>query len=179
MSQLTRDQILKIFDYHPEDGTIWWRSDYGGKGITAQARAKPIGNDADRYYRVIIRHPITNTRTYLYIHRIIYFLETGVYPENIDHKSRNKHENQFRNLRACTEQENVCNRLRQSNNSSGRTGVYRDSTCDRWFARVKWNGKHTHLGMFQNFDDAVRAREEAEIAIMGGIKPKDAVPILQ
>lgn len=47
-------------------------------------------------------------------------------------------------------------------NSSGYTGVVWNKKNKRWIAGIGFKGEHIHLGSFQIFDKAVRARKEAE-----------------
>ena len=37
----------------------------------------------------------------------------------------------------------------------------------KWSAEIHVNNEHIRLGMFANFDDAVKAREEAELKYYG------------
>lgn len=62
------------------------------------------------------------------------------------------------------------NTIRQKNNISGRTGVILESRSGKWVARIEYKCKVKHLGTFEEFSDAVRAREEAEILYFGQIK---------
>ena len=53
------------------------------------------------------------------------------------------------------------------NNTSGRTGVSFYSACGKWSAEIHVNNKHIRLGMFSDFEDAVNAREKAELKYYG------------
>lgn len=53
------------------------------------------------------------------------------------------------------------------NNTSGKTGVSFYSNQNKWSAEIHVNNKHIRLGMFENFEDAVKAREEAELKYYG------------
>jgi hypothetical protein len=48
------------------------------------------------------------------------------------------------------------------NNTSGVKGISWDKPANKWYARIKTNGKLKHLGYYKNFDDAVKARYKAE-----------------
>ena len=50
----------------------------------------------------------------------------------------------------------------RSNNSSGVTGVHWVKQQQRWAASIGFQGKRYFLGLFERFDDAVVARQEAE-----------------
>ena len=49
------------------------------------------------------------------------------------------------------------------NNSSGITGVRYSSLNNKWLARITYNYKDILLGEFDDFEDAVIARKNAEI----------------
>lgn len=59
------------------------------------------------------------------------------------------------------------NTRRLKTNTSGRTGVYWFNRVGKWIAAIVVNGKQIHLGYFINFEDAVEAREKAEIKYFG------------
>ena len=54
-----------------------------------------------------------------------------------------------------------------SSNTSGAKGVYFEKRTQKWRARLKFKGKLMNFGSFDKFEDAVRAREEAEKLFFG------------
>lgn len=61
-----------------------------------------------------------------------------------------------------------CYNTRQpKNNTSGRVGVVWDKGRGRYTASITKDYKLIHLGRFKNFEDAVKARESAEIKYFG------------
>lgn len=54
-----------------------------------------------------------------------------------------------------------------STNTSGCRGVYFDKRSGKWRARLKFKGKIMNFGSYTNFEDAVKARKEAEQLIYG------------
>lgn len=54
-----------------------------------------------------------------------------------------------------------------STNTSGARGVYFDKRTGKWRARLRFRSKFYNLGSYQNFDDAVKARKEAEARVFG------------
>lgn len=79
----------------------------------------------------------------------------------IDHINRDKLDNRRGNLRICTQKENCQNMSMKSNNKSGVTGVYYDKRAKRWRAQIYIKQKAVHVGIFDDFEDAVAARNEA------------------
>lgn len=47
-------------------------------------------------------------------------------------------------------------------NTSGCKGVCWDCNKQKWYARIGIQGRNIHLGRFDDFQDAVKARKEAE-----------------
>lgn len=58
----------------------------------------------------------------------------------------------------------------RKNNTSGKTGVSWSESRQKWVASICINGKVTPLGRFLLYEDAVHAREKAEMEYMGVIK---------
>lgn len=62
------------------------------------------------------------------------------------------------------------NTRKSKNNTSGRSGVSWDRGRNKWSASIMKNRKTIHLGRFSSFEDAVKAREQAELKYFGFIK---------
>lgn len=58
----------------------------------------------------------------------------------------------------------------RATNKSGRTGVRWYTKGDKWVAYITHNNKSIALGYFNSFEDAVKARETAELKYFGFIK---------
>ena len=87
--------------------------------------------------------------------------------EVVDHKihpPRNelKIDNRKNNLRIATVSKNGMNRSLNTNNTSGVTGVHWHIRTERWEASIGYSGKLIHLGQYDDFNDAVKARKDAE-----------------
>ena len=50
----------------------------------------------------------------------------------------------------------------RANNSSGRRGVFFDKHIKKWRAVLTISGKRRYFGSYENYEDAVKAREAAE-----------------
>lgn len=64
----------------------------------------------------------------------------------------------------------AANKRRMRNNSSGRTGVGWCGKIEKWRAILTRDGKIHRLGDYSKFEDAVKAREVAELKYFGFIK---------
>ncbi|MCL6489090.1 MAG: HNH endonuclease [Alicyclobacillus mali] len=92
----------------------------------------------------------------LYMHRMV--LETN--QGDIDHINHNGLDNRRENLRIVTRSENLRNRSGlQPNNRSGAACVFWAEHAKRWRVQVKRNGRRYNIGYFENFDEAVTARD--------------------
>lgn len=87
--------------------------------------------------------------------------------EQIDHINNKKNDNRKINLRKVTDSQNNMNRKLRSNNTSGVTGVYWDKSSQKWFAQIVANKEKKFLGYFNDFNDAVTARKDAEEKYFG------------
>lgn len=97
-----------------------------------------------------------------YLHRTI--MKTD---KQIDHINHNKLNNCKYNLREVTNQQNAMNKKLLSRNTSGVAGVDWMPSIQKWRARIKAEGKEIHLGVFDEFESAVKARKEAEEKYFG------------
>jgi hypothetical protein len=88
---------------------------------------------------------------------------TGMWPsEEIDHKNLIKKDNRWENLREATHQQNMLNAAKKTSikYSYGKNklkGAYKHPECERWFSRIRVNGKIIHLGMFDTEREAHEA----------------------
>lgn len=89
-----------------------------------------------------------------------------------DHIDRNPLNNQKSNLRKATAVENTRNRNKQRNNTSGIIGVCWAKGRNKWQATVKVDKKNKHLGYFEDFTEAVKARLKGEKKYYGEFAPQ-------
>ena len=85
----------------------------------------------------------------------------------IDHIGHNLFDNRKKYLRKANSSQNTMNGIIRTNNSSGITGVSWDKNRQKWVAVIMKNYKMINLGRFDNFNDAVKARKEAEEEYFG------------
>ena len=121
-------------------------------------KGKEIGNIDRGYFKFKFRGQ-------MYVnHRAIYFLNTGVDPEEktVDHEDGNGLNNKISNLRLATHKQNQDNRKKSKNNSSGVTGVIWVKLSKKWRAEIYKDRSRIYLGLFDNKDEAVAVRIAAE-----------------
>ena len=78
-----------------------------------------------------------------------------------DHINRNRLDNRRCNLRVVSKLENLINR-EYSNKTSKQTGVCWYSLTSQWLAYIRKDGKQYNLGLFDNEEDAIAVRLQAE-----------------
>jgi len=116
-----------------------------------------IGSFDGQYLRVVIDY-----KSYL-VHRVIWFMTYGDWPETIDHENKDKTDNRISNLRSVTQQENTKNCGMGTNNTSGFTGVYWNKNNKKWIANICVDRKTKYLGSFKLIDEAIARRKAANI----------------
>jgi hypothetical protein len=105
-----------------------------------------------------------------YLHRVIMGEPDNMMIDHIDHNPLN---NSRSNLRIVTPQQNMMNRGKHKNNTSGVIGVGWNKASEKWRATIKLNNKENYLGMFDNFEEACQVRKEAEIKYFGEYRNKE------
>lgn len=86
-----------------------------------------------------------------------------------DHINRNKLDNRKINLRMVTAKDNSLNQGLRKNNTSGYRGVHYSKRYKKYIAQIMNDGKCYCLGKFDNIEDAIEARINAEIKYFGKI----------
>jgi len=146
---LTQAILKELFHYDPETGLFIW----------IKARKKvTVGNvagfhDERGYIRICINQKWHRA------HRLAFMHMTGSVPREIDHINHIKDDNRWVNLRAANRIINNRNSSLRKDNKSGVVGVSRQRRGKPW--RVEIASKY--IGCFDNIDDAIKAREDANI----------------
>ena len=81
---------------------------------------------------------------------------------NVDHRDGNPFNNRKSNLRICTQADNNKNLKIRKNNTSGHKGVCWVTKHSKWMAYIKINTKFKNLGLYNDINEAIKAREKAE-----------------
>lgn len=91
---------------------------------------------------------------------------------NCDHADRNPLNNRKSNLRTATNSENAQNRSVFKNNNSGVTGVCWMSKSNQWYAYLIKNKERILSQLFNNKEDAIKARLRAEAKYLKEFAPQ-------
>ena len=88
---------------------------------------------------------------------------TGEDPLCIDHINGDPSDNRWCNLRSVTQKENGRNLKLSKSCTTGHLGVIWYKPSQRWRVRISPEGQNIHIGMFDDYEEAVAARKAAEI----------------
>lgn len=162
-ADITPELCRQLLRYEPETGKLFWRERPTEFFIDERSwkiwNTKNAGKEAltasSRGYRVgMVRGFMMKA------HRVAWAIHYGIWPEVIDHINGNPADNRIVNLRSVTQQGNLCNQRRRSDNTSSRTGVYPDK--GGWTAEIKLGAKKRYLGRHDTLAAAIEARDRAE-----------------
>lgn len=150
---LSHRLLLSMFLYDSNTG-IFTRAVSQGKELIGSRAGT---NNAGGYRQIAI------DQKFYYEHRLAWFYVHGEWPNGeIDHINGVRDDNRLANLRVVTRTENLRNRGMSSHNTSGITGVSWNKERQQWVARINVNKRALHLGWYLSFNEAVKARQEAE-----------------
>lgn len=113
---------------------------------------------------------LSKEKTTILMHRLITNCPDDM---DIDHEFHNTKDNRKEFLRIVTRSENCMNRSLHSNNTSGVTGVYWNKVNENWRAQITINNNQIQLGSFDDFNEAVEVRKQAEIEYFGEYQYKE------
>lgn len=147
----SQERLRELFDYNPTTGNLHWK--------VKRPHREPgdvAGTKSPTAYRVDIKD-----RHYM-LHRVIWVMHFGAIPDGlfIDHINGDPYDNRLENLRLVTNRLNMMNRKLSRTNTSGAMGVVK--VGKKWRAQLKVFGVRHIIGIFENFEDAVKARRDAE-----------------
>ena len=158
----TKEFLLQLFDYSPELGILIWKNHWHYPTHCA-IKDQIVGHVAPHFYGLIYRRVRISHKNYM-VHHIIYFLETGLWPEIIDHIDGNGLNNHISNLRHSTSRKNQQNR--KSHRRGGLIGASFRKRENKWISQISILGKKYILGRFTTELEA-HERYLSEIKLRG------------
>lgn len=118
-----------------------------------------------RPYKRNIKNWYTSNYKVGLLHRFLVSAPKGM---QVDHINRDTLNNRKDNLRICSNKENTRNTTPiRDNNTSGHKGVMWDKRTEKWMSYIMVNYKFKNLGYYNDFDEAVEVREQAERSYFG------------
>jgi len=118
------------------------------------ATKRPDGNGFYAVRRTAVGAPL------VYMHKVIM---GAVHGQVVDHKDRNSLDNRRGNLRFATKGQDVANRGKRSDNTTGFKGAKYNKRRGTWRAEI--GGKH--IGVFPNGLAAAKAYDDAAVKRYG------------
>lgn len=141
------------YAYHPDGYLVWTNSRYKDK----------IGTRAGRYHAPSGYERVTWGKGQRTVHRVVWYLHHGYWPETIDHINGDKRDNRIENLREVTDQQNTWNRQLRKNNV---TYMPKRPSQKKWRASVVKDGKN-HLSYHLTEAEAQARAEEMRLELFG------------
>lgn len=150
---LTQARLKELLRYDPFTGVLTWKVDKGNRKAGSVAGTTP--NNRREYVEIRIDGVLYKA------HRLAWLYTYGAFPKKeTDHIKHDGRDNKITSLREVTRQQNQKNRSKQCNNTSGVCGVR--SRDGKWLAYIGGGKNYVRLGLFIDFDEAVRVRKTAE-----------------
>lgn len=158
--EMTLELAKEWLSYEPSTGVFTWRKTANKNGAMAGGVAGcQITSGSGKKYLLI-----TLLKCRMRAHRLAWFYVYGEWPKITDHINGNGLDNRIDNLRdAGSIAENSKNTRLRPDNKSGRVGVYWYASRNKWKAEIGQKRRNICLGYYSRFEDAVAARERAEL----------------
>jgi len=157
------------------DGEIYWKNRPRNEFMTDRSHSATNSNFEGKLAGSIVssKHSVTKYRQVVVkgctekCHRIIWEMHHGKIAKGmiIDHVDGNGLNNKIENLRLVNASDSARNSPLPKHSSTGVIGVGWHGAAKKWQARIYENGKRIDLGRFENINDAIKARKQAEIEI--------------
>jgi len=98
---------------------------------------------------------------FLRVHRLFFYYHNLYLPKIVDHKDRNRFNNDIENLRNLNDSESARNTKKRKQTSSKYKGVSFNKQSNKWESKIMLDKKRIFLGYFDDEDDAGQAYNDA------------------
>ena len=147
---LTQAELHERFEYR--NGELFYKISPLPK-VKVGSKAGTVNKDG--YVKVTI-----NSKKYS-VHRIVFMMQHGYLPKEIDHINCNPSDNRIENLRAVNRTQNRYNIASYKTNTSGVKGVVKNKKLNKWEVSINVDGKRKYIGVFKDFELAELVAMEA------------------
>lgn len=149
--ELNQAFMQKFFTYEPDTGNLVARL-----SVYNRPKGTILGSKGSHGYLM------TSIQGKNYLnHRLIWLYMTGEFPTQIDHIDHDKLNNKWENLRAVNNLTNLRNTGLSTNSTTKVNGVSKRKDGS-YRAYITIDRKQIHLGVFDDINDAIQARKEAD-----------------
>lgn len=155
---LTKGQVALVDECDADLAEYKWHAQFLPNYSTPNYQAQRFTWAGKKQKRIVLMHRLILSR--------ILERELGRY-EFVDHINNNPLDNRRSNLRLATPSQNLGNRVRNKNNTSGYKGVTWNKQTHRWKAAIQAQGKARHLGYFSTPEEAHEAYCKAAKELFG------------
>lgn len=148
--------IINYLDVKPSEGRVFWKKVPSQRVKLNQEAGSLSGNG---YWHIgLLNKSIKRSR-------LIFFYVHGYLPQVVDHVNGDTQDDRIENLRGCSTSENMMNQKVREDNTSSYKGVSWNKAVGKWHSYINKEGKRTHLGFFDNKEDARKRVEEARVIL--------------
>ena len=152
------EKYKQHLDY--KDGALYWKEDR----YSQKCKGKMSGTqDSNGYLRVRVRE-LGNA---ILVHRIVFAMHHGYFPEFVDHIDGNKSNNRIENLREATKAENCRNAKTPVHNTSGVKNVSWYRRNKKWGVCLSINNRKRFFGLYDDLELADLVAHEARSKFYG------------
>jgi len=158
---ITQQRLKELLHYEPDTGIFTWRVN----------RSNVRAGDIAGFLTLNNRRRISVDGVNYFAYRLAWLYVYGEFPYGIlDHVNRDSSYDGIGNLRIATVKQNSRNSTLAKNNTTGYTGVVRSR--DRYAARIKYNYRQIHIGVYDTPEEAFEARKAKSFELFGEFAPE-------
>lgn len=156
LEMISVEELKTFLSYDPSTGLVKW-----ALNLNSRARVGREFGMKRRSKRTFYRFGKIHGVPY-HTHHVAWAIYYGEWPDGfIDHVNHDGTDNRIENLRVVSVSENNKNMRLRKTNKSGHVGVSWFSRDKKWRVQVSVRGRNTHVGYFDNLEDAVASSKAA------------------
>ena len=167
--KLTAERARELLAYDPDTGAVRWRIRVGGRAVAGAIVGNVCKTSGYRNIRI-------DKKPYR-LHRVIWLMQKGEWPFQIDHRNRDRSDNHWDNLRETCDALNLQNvEKARKDSTTGLKGVHADARRPgRFNAIIKRDGQHYWLGTFDTAEEAHVSYLNAKAQLHPAWEPSETV----